>query len=69
MPMKKWNKIMYQSQNKEIKRTIIKKCNFIKPIENNRCGCFICDQLPSHFSYQSRFVIYSLTCKLYKHLQ
>ena len=46
------------------KRNTIHK--IFKPLDNNQCemNCYICEQLPNNFNCRTRFVVYSLTCKL-----
>lgn len=39
-------------------------CRTVKPKENNQCSCDICKKLPGHLNCRSRFLVYSLICKL-----
>ena len=56
------NKYKFNIQLVMEKRNTI--CTTVKAIENNQCSCYICKKLPKHLNCRSRYVVYSLTCKL-----
>jgi hypothetical protein len=66
-----WNQIQrtIKKYNLKIKLVMEKRKTLHKlygPTEDNQCisNCYVCEQLPNHFNCRSRFVVYSLTCKL-----